>query len=950
MLKRNLAAALAVLLYLAPNASAQSFGQNKVQYDRFSFEVLETPHFNVHYYAEEKDAATMAARLAERWYDRLSVVFDHRFDRRQPIVLYASHAHFARTSILAGSVPEGVGGFTDHLAGRIVLPFAAGLGETDHVLGHEIVHAFQRDILKTQGQSLTNLPLWFTEGMAEYLSLNELGSNTRMWLRDAMNRGRLPTVAGLDSPRWFPYRYGQVLWMYLDDAYGEGVVRRAMTGKSSDSALARLERVTGHDADSLAKGWHAYIRGIVGTIAPPPVPVPAPVVSESVRTGGVNLAPALSPDGRYLVFLSDADGYNLDVFLANARSGRVERKLTRTATDPQFDSLQFIDSAGAWSPAGDRFALATVRRGSPAITIFAMPEGEVLYEYDVATLDQIYTPTWSPDGEQIAFTGMRGGFSDLYVMSLPDGTTKPLTHDAYSDLQPSWSPDGTRLAFTSDRFTSSLTDLTFGRYLLGTVNVDSGEVEFLGGTSTGKSIDPQWCPDGSCLYFVSDADDVNNVYRLETGSREAARLTSVITGVSGVSPLSPSISLGADGQRMAFAVYAKGRYEIRVTYLPPAIRTATFREGAAAPSVGIDGSTSAISGTTVSHGNVATAFPARPYSPRLSVFHIGHPYMIAGGGALGSFVRAGISVSASDLLGQHSVGLAVQGTRRARDLAYEASYVNRRSRWNWGFVGSQVPWVTTGPEDTAQRQVHRQGSALLVYPFNRARRVETSLGLDRVAFDRQGIMGTSPTIPDVLRPATSVVSSAALVYDDTLPGVTGPMLGERYRFRLISSVGDLTVFTATGDYRRYFTPVRGITVAVQAQQVVRVGPASSDIRLLPVVSAVREVARGYYHDETSERASNMSSLSLEVRTPLSRIANGRLRTDALPVDLFAFTDVARFAAPRSIVRASGVRELWSAGAGARLNAAGFILELNVARPQTELSRDWRLVLNFRPGF
>ena len=46
---------------------------------------------------------------------------------------------------------------------------------TDHVLGHELVHAFQYDITNTNVSSgnagALGLPLWFIEGMAEYLSI-----------------------------------------------------------------------------------------------------------------------------------------------------------------------------------------------------------------------------------------------------------------------------------------------------------------------------------------------------------------------------------------------------------------------------------------------------------------------------------------------------------------------------------------------------------------------------------------------------------------------------------------------------------------------------------------------------------------------------------------------------------------------------------------------------------
>src|SRR5439155_21029776 len=116
---------LGVLVLAAQAADAQSFGRNKVQYGDFDFRILETPHFNIYYYPAEHDAVVQAARLAERWYARLSRVLDHTFSERQPIVFYASHAHFTQTTVIPGFLDEGVGGVTEQQRGRVVLPFAA---------------------------------------------------------------------------------------------------------------------------------------------------------------------------------------------------------------------------------------------------------------------------------------------------------------------------------------------------------------------------------------------------------------------------------------------------------------------------------------------------------------------------------------------------------------------------------------------------------------------------------------------------------------------------------------------------------------------------------------------------------------------------------------------------------------------------------------------------------
>src|SRR6187455_2429026 len=127
------AAALAALFAPAP-AHAQYFGKNKVQYRDFDFKVLKTKNFDIYYYPEEEAAVEQAGRIAERWYARFSRLLNHRFGRRQPLILYASHPHFEQTNVLSGFVGEGTGGVTEVLKRRMVMPLAGPIAETDHVL------------------------------------------------------------------------------------------------------------------------------------------------------------------------------------------------------------------------------------------------------------------------------------------------------------------------------------------------------------------------------------------------------------------------------------------------------------------------------------------------------------------------------------------------------------------------------------------------------------------------------------------------------------------------------------------------------------------------------------------------------------------------------------------------------------------------------------------------
>ena len=137
---------VALLLGWSLRAEAQYFGRNKVQHQSFDFRVLTSEHFDVYYYPEEEAAVRLATRMAERWYSRLSQLLHHELRGRQKLILYAAHPHFEQTNTLEGEIGEGTGGVTEGAKRRVILPFAGGLAETDHVLGHELVHAFQYDM------------------------------------------------------------------------------------------------------------------------------------------------------------------------------------------------------------------------------------------------------------------------------------------------------------------------------------------------------------------------------------------------------------------------------------------------------------------------------------------------------------------------------------------------------------------------------------------------------------------------------------------------------------------------------------------------------------------------------------------------------------------------------------------------------------------------------------
>src|SRR3546814_19013487 len=89
------------------------------------------------------------------------------------------------------NVSIGTGGVTEGFKNRVFMPYFESNRQTDHVLGHELVQAFQYNLLKTGGDSLSfynigNLTLRMLEGIAANLSLGRNEAHKALWMRDAV--------------------------------------------------------------------------------------------------------------------------------------------------------------------------------------------------------------------------------------------------------------------------------------------------------------------------------------------------------------------------------------------------------------------------------------------------------------------------------------------------------------------------------------------------------------------------------------------------------------------------------------------------------------------------------------------------------------------------------------------------------------------------------------------
>jgi Tol biopolymer transport system component len=784
----------------AAPAAAQYFGRNKVQYESFDFRVLRTTRFDVYYYPEEEQAARDVGRMAERWYSRFSRVLDHEFEERQPLILYASHPHFQQTSALGGDIGEGTGGVTEAFKQRIIMPLANSYGETDHVLGHELVHAFQYDISGfgraggglEEAAARYNVPLWFSEGMAEYLSIGPVDPHTAMWLRDAALTGRIPTLEQLTyDPSFFPYRWGQALWAYVGGRWGDAsigqILKQVGQGVPYPDAF---QRILNASLEEIVDDWGTSIRRTYLPLLGERREAREEARPLITRRGGgrdseggrLNLSPVVSPDGSKVAFLSSLNQLDVELYVANTETGELIRRLVRgTAFDPHFGSLRYISSAGTWSPDGQRFAFSALRQGRDVLVLVDAVRGGRLREHDIEGVSELTNPTWSPDGTTIVVSGLRGGISDLYAVNVETGASRQLTNDRFADLQPMYSPDGRSIAFATDRGATDFEQLSYGQVRLALMDVASGEVRTLdvsGGTqvarAVGKAINPQWSRDGRGIFFISDRAGISNVYRLELASGAVTQVTNLFTGVSGITDMSPALSSATGADRIAFTAYERDGFNI-YTISNPTELAGTAPEPVQLATAGIPGVPLpallppvprpeeapynrvllAVNefGTGLPDPEEQSTWTVQPYKPRISLDYLGQPSLGATV-STGPFSRGGlyggISGIFSDVLGHHTLFGTVQAQGQIDEIGFSALYLNQRNRWNWGVATQRIPYIYGGygegigenPNEYLVQQVllryfDTSLSGIAQYPFSQVQRVEFSGGVRRISSDRQ---------------------------------------------------------------------------------------------------------------------------------------------------------------------------------------------------------------------
>ena len=932
-------------------AAQNYFGQNQVQYDTFHWQILETEHFQIYYYPDEARAVNDAARLAERAYARLSRVLDHQFREKKPIMLFSSRTDFGQNNV-TGDLGEATSGVTEAMRHRMLLNFTGDYKSFEHVLTHEMVHAFQYDIFAhgKAGNGLQALaqympPLWFAEGMAEYLSLGPNSTVTTSWMRDAALNGRIPTIKELtdDPDKYFPYRYGHSLWTFIGQKWGDEVIGQIMSSVPAVGVERAFRRELGITLEDLGEEWREDVQTrllpAVATLDRPRK-FAQPLLNKERSGGDVFLAPTLSSDGRTIAFLSNGSVRRgeifIDLWLADGENGQRQGRLVKSTFSRDFEELRLLYAQSAFSPDGRYLAFTAQQRGRDVLYIFDVASRKEVRRLDKLGLESATSPSWSPDGKQLVFSGNHGGITDLYIVNTNGTGLRKLTDDRFGELQPQWSPDGRTIAFATDRDSANLALLRFKPWRIALLDLASGIVSVLPGQS-GLNLNPQWAPDGKSIAYVSDRSGSPNIFLYDLPTHEHFQLTNVVGAVSALTEYSPAITWARQADRLAFTYFDDGEYTIWSVNNPRALKRLPYQDRpATVVQTGSDSASKAVSIVALLDSFSlglpdTTRFRTAPYHVRFQPDFSARPSIAYSPDAFGRTIFGGTTLVMSDMLGNNHLAIAGEINGRMSEARAFLGYTNIAHRWQFSTGLSQTPYYflssdslsSTGATGRSLENqqittyVARQAFGVTAYPIDRFTRIEFGAGFNNI--DRSRLFVTRNLVGGTAATGYSVDSThrdpslnyidgqIALVSDNTLFGYTGPVMGRRFRVQLTPVAGTYQWKEYLVDYRRYDPVIFNyLTIASRLYTDLSIG---RDEEAFPKYIARPDFVRGYDRNSTFYLAcpviganpTNCSAVQLlgsrvavanvEARFPLvRRLELGFLPFDLPPVDGLFFYD------------------------------------------------------------
>ncbi|MFO8145181.1 MAG: BamA/TamA family outer membrane protein [Candidatus Syntrophosphaera sp.] len=910
---------LVLLLMLASFSHAYIFGKNKVNANPSDWSVLKTMHFDIYFPQGEDDFGKTAALMAEETYYTLREDLKYPIESRIPIIFYGSKTEFQDTNIIYPLLTEGVGGFTESLRNRVVIPFDGSYSNLEQLLVHELTHAYINALDSKLSSGLYNLrptafPFWFSEGMPEFLSIGGEDDYNNMFILDMVVNGKLPKLRNIGG--YYAYRLGESFLTFIADTYGRDKVSeyyftlRAV--KDLDNAT---KKVFGLDFEELESRWNYQLkRDFYPYVNSHKIPAEAMEQRTDSEEDGsyFNFVPRFSPNGDRYVYFSSA-GARYSIWMAGLHGLSRPKKILTGESTGRLQEFHYFRSNLSWFPDNKRVAFSAKAAAGDRIHILDVDAEKIVQTLELQDFDALYELDVSPDGGRVVFAGQKGMQCDIYQYDLDTKELSQLTDSPYNDKQPRYAPDGKSIVFSSERSRDEASkrkgffaDISSDVFSLDLQNKEIQQHTY----EKGNCDFPMFDASGTKLLYIAPDNGVGNVFALDLEKPGKAQVTDILSGVYAADISQDGHLLVTNYFDTAWDIYftstsldtlAFEEYPPPTEHLPgddlmrdvdlaqldyfgvrdrmrprrinPAaeydLRSPLLGE---VPPFEYTAEDSLQLGLMQNYSHderpqeIETDPPRiEPYKTRFSLDSLWGGFAYSSGvGTIGY-----VELSLSDIMGNHGIGInaGVAGKLEESNLLLSYLYLKNRIDYGIGIYNLNDEFYyreyLPGPDDYYRYRQRQTGLYLMArYPFSRFLRLELeSMFYQRGRYFSYWDWNTEDWNEYYDEQANVISPGLKLVHDNALYGSTGPLVGWRAMYNLSTTLADgkLEYLTNYLDWRSYTLFSKRYAIALRTIAGISLGETPQRFNLYGYYGV-----RGYEGDQSGEKKAVVSA---ELRFP-----------------------------------------------------------------------------------
>ena len=534
------------ILFLAfHSAGAQvyreQFGKNRIQYKRFDWQYFYSDNFEVYFYKDGQELAKQSITYLEEVFDRITETIGYPPYYKMRVFLYNSPSDKLQSNVGVRGKDFTVGGETNFVKPQVEIAYPGSYGELKDVLVYNVTSVLIQEMLyggniaeMFQNTFTSPIPLWYTTGAAAYIAR---GWNKEMddAAREYVSKNMDNKFSKLSDEK--ATLIGQSIWNFIAQKYGQRSVSNVLNlGRILRNEENSISRTLGIPFKTFMNEWRVYYSNMNTDLLESYANL-----GEDGKISGKNRQSALftdvkiSPNGTFLAYAALRSG-RYDVNVIDLASGKQKTiysggiRLIDQETSKTIPILSWADN--------NTLGIVGNELGNNVLVIKRVGvKGQ--QRIVIPRLNQIKSFDFKYRGRVAVISGDIKGQNDLYVYNVNRNSLRKITNDSFDDLDASFVPGTNTIVFSSNRQNDSvyvkgptqLDDADQTKFNLYTYDLDTTDSIFGKITNALASDVKAIAEDSETIYYLSDQQGVNNIYKHDRSISVSNQLTNYVYGI-----------------------------------------------------------------------------------------------------------------------------------------------------------------------------------------------------------------------------------------------------------------------------------------------------------------------------------------------------------------------------------------------------------------------------------